>query len=261
MGSLDASWIYDDDSDVVDDEGVSAEECDDDAWDVCAVPKLFTTEGTRRLFKVQKTLRVGGNHRPTFEYFGYVVEVPTQRGPTSQLEGLDVITEDSEGVVERDLTLSLRYEPPSPKFKQQCPLFASYRLKLSRGSEFIYSTRGMEKTLTCNQKSLVAVWGSLEIAFLQQSDLNLFISSLKYVEVSNELQPLEPSRPLMKEQSSGTAANDSVIATPQPASSTNAGKCPFCAVYSYVPDWKTLSSAVVVLGVCYIASRSLLFRR
>lgn len=27
--------------------------------------------GARRLFRIQKTVRVGGSHRPTFEYLGY----------------------------------------------------------------------------------------------------------------------------------------------------------------------------------------------
>eukprot|EP00240_Pyramimonas_obovata_P011944 CAMPEP_0118949120 /NCGR_PEP_ID=MMETSP1169-20130426/49068_1 /TAXON_ID=36882 /ORGANISM="Pyramimonas obovata, Strain CCMP722" /LENGTH=139 /DNA_ID=CAMNT_0006895681 /DNA_START=226 /DNA_END=642 /DNA_ORIENTATION=+ len=112
---------------VMDDSGEDSDS-EEDAWDVCAVPKIFTTEDVRRLFKVQKTVRVGGLHRPTFEYFGFVVETSLEEGSSSEST-----------IVERDLTICLRYEPPSPKFKHQCPHYASYRLKLSRGSEFIYS--------------------------------------------------------------------------------------------------------------------------
>lgn len=150
---------------------------EDDAWDVCAVPSLFTTPSTRRVFRVQRVGRVGGNHRPSFEYFGCVVE-PTSRGADRALDTADT-------VVERDLTLCLRYEPPSPKFKQQCPHSASYRLKVSRGSEFLYSTRGMQSTLTCDRKALVAVWGNLELAFVEAAHLSGFLHALKYVEVVN----------------------------------------------------------------------------
>lgn len=73
---------------------------EDDAWDVCAVPSLFTTPSTRRVFRVQRVGRVGGNHRPSFEYFGCVVE-PTSRGADRALDTADT-------VVERDLTLCLR---------------------------------------------------------------------------------------------------------------------------------------------------------
>jgi hypothetical protein len=73
---------------------------ENDAWDVCAVPSLFTTPSTRRVFRVQRVGRVGGNHRPSFEYFGCVVE-PTSRGADRALATADA-------VVERDLTLCLR---------------------------------------------------------------------------------------------------------------------------------------------------------
>lgn len=73
---------------------------ENDAWDVCAVPSLFTTPSTRRVFCVQQVGRVGGNHRPCFEYFGCVVE-PTSRGADRALATADA-------VVERDLTLCLR---------------------------------------------------------------------------------------------------------------------------------------------------------
>ncbi|KAK3280015.1 hypothetical protein CYMTET_12125 [Cymbomonas tetramitiformis] len=174
--NVDSDW-GDEDLVVSDDDGESSSE--NDEWDVCAVPRIFTTEGVRRLFKVEKTLRVGGNHRPSFEYFGCVVEVPLSWDVSKALADLS-----DDKLVERDLTLSLRYEPPSPKFKRQCPHYTSYRLKVSRGTDFIYSTRGMDKQLTCNRRAMVAVWGNLEIAFKEDIDLSTFLAALKYVEVS-----------------------------------------------------------------------------
>mmetsp|Transcript_50632 Transcript_50632/g.96683 ORF Transcript_50632/g.96683 Transcript_50632/m.96683 type:complete len:254 (-) Transcript_50632:614-1375(-) len=184
----DEDWLEGGDLDVAEDDGEGSSEGDD--WDMCAVPKLFTTKGARRLFRIQKTVRVGGSHRPTFEYLGYVVEL----APLSESDKVKAVTSSpqTETVVERNLTLSLRYEPPSPKFKQQCPLFASYRLKVSRGSEFVYSTRGMESQLTCDKASLVAVWGNLELAFIDAGDLGNFLSALKYVKVVERLSVDHP---------------------------------------------------------------------
>jgi hypothetical protein len=85
----------DDFDDVREDYG--SEGSDNDDWDVCAVPTLFTTATQRRVFSVQRVVRVGGNHRPSFEYFGCVVE-PRPSTPAV--------------VVERELTLCLRYTHP-----------------------------------------------------------------------------------------------------------------------------------------------------
>ena len=64
--------------------------------------------------------------RPSFLFAGYVVE---QALSTDLPSSLRIQSKDT--VVEKDLTLSLRYEPPSPKFSKQCPTSASYRLKVS----------------------------------------------------------------------------------------------------------------------------------
>jgi len=113
-----------------------------------------------------------------------VVETPLELGT---IEGAASRYEST--VVEKDLTICLRYEPPSPKFRHQCPYFASYRLKVSRGSEFLYSTRGMEAQLNFNKASLSVVWGNLELAFLETSDLGAFISTLKYVDIAESTLP------------------------------------------------------------------------
>ena len=81
---------------------------------------------------------------------------------------------DRDKVVERDLTLSLRYEPPSPKFSRQCPTSASYRLKVSKGSEFLYLTRGLTRSIRIDRLDLVVTWGNLELAFGESIPSNPF---------------------------------------------------------------------------------------
>jgi len=227
----DLDLAYDDD----DEEG-----SDNDEWDVCAVPKIFTTEGARRVFVIENTLRVGGNHRPSFEYFGYVVEVPTSVPPHEDLKPL---ARAHDARVETNLTLSLRYEPPSPKFKRQCPQFASYRLKVSRGNDFVYSTRGMDRQLQCYRSSLVAVWGPLQLSFLQPDDLSVFLAALKYVEVADQSEslPLPSIRESSPADTSQTPApHPKREPTPAPSHSHN------------LLPW--VGGAVAVAGLAYITA-------
>merc|ERR1712078_217497 len=88
----------------------------------------------------------------------------------------------NEKTIERDLTLSLRYEPPSPKFSRSCPTSASYRLKVSRGEEFLYLTRGLTKKVSVDKLELVVTWGHLELAFGNSEELGIFVSALRYVD-------------------------------------------------------------------------------
>eukprot|EP00217_Crustomastix_stigmatica_P010195 CAMPEP_0183798300 /NCGR_PEP_ID=MMETSP0803_2-20130417/18410_1 /TAXON_ID=195967 /ORGANISM="Crustomastix stigmata, Strain CCMP3273" /LENGTH=163 /DNA_ID=CAMNT_0026042979 /DNA_START=93 /DNA_END=581 /DNA_ORIENTATION=- len=149
--------VEQDDDDIYEDSDDGADSPDEgdgavDEFDVSAVP-IFTSGGVRRLFVVEKTLRCVSSYRPSFEYLGRVVELGAAASP------------DSGRVLEAGLTLSLRYEPPSPKFTAKCPGSASYRLKVSRGEEFLYSTRGLNKRVVVSGVAKAVVWGNLELGF------------------------------------------------------------------------------------------------
>mmetsp|Transcript_22296 Transcript_22296/g.72313 ORF Transcript_22296/g.72313 Transcript_22296/m.72313 type:complete len:277 (-) Transcript_22296:662-1492(-) len=218
--------LDEDDADIEEVNGDSGSEDGEHGWDTStsAVP-IFSTQGVRRLFKVQRTMRAVGNFRPSFEYFGHVVELDLQNGEELETAGA------GERMVERDLTLSLRYEPPSPKFTQKCPQCTSYRLKVSRGVEFLYSTRGMHKQLVVSKTALVAIWGNLELKFEQKRDLSTFLNALKYVEVTENplalknrtlghLQQIEPPPPRASADGREAPPSPAPAPAPQPLPST-----------------------------------------
>lgn len=214
--------------DLVDDEISDGDDSGDDdeadEWDVCAVP-IFTTEGIRRLFRVERTVRCVGSYRPSFEYTGSVVEVARE----GECDISDETALADGRVVQQGLTLSLRYEPPSPKFSQKCPTCASYRLKVSRGNDFLYSTRGMNKQIVISKPALVAVWGNLELGFGSGRELATFLGALKYVQVTDNLgavaRPLLPAPPAgvkaptaPAETAAAAAAATTAAAVPLPMS-------------------------------------------
>ena len=125
---------------------------------------------TRRVFRVERTEFSGGHHRPCFTFHGLVVEGSTEQQQQQQ-----------QRILEDGLTLSVRYEPPSPKFHHKCPSSASYRLKVARGKDFLYSTRGMERSLYVDYTAQHAIWGDLELHFTQKADLKRFMLGLKHV--------------------------------------------------------------------------------
>lgn len=161
--------------------------------------------GARRSFVVQQITRANSSHRPSFTFVGYVVEYTgggatergnktergnsagnisrrqhregsqTARGGQSQRSRIMVIAED--------LSLNITYEPPSPKFHQQCPGSSSYRLKLIRGSSFLYSVRGLPQQVKVHQNAYVVRWGPLELQFNSKQQLDIFASSIKHVEL------------------------------------------------------------------------------
>ena len=134
---------------------------------------------------MEDIIKAFGGCRPSFLFTGYVVEqAPGSALPASLRLGSD------ERRIERDLTLSLRYEPPSPKFSRSCPTSTSYRLKVSRGKDFLYLTRGLTKKIRVDSLDLVVTWGNLELAFANNEELRLFVDALKYVEfVEADLRP------------------------------------------------------------------------
>ncbi len=132
---------------------------------------------------MEDIIKAFGGCRPSFLFTGYVVE----QAPGSALPvpaSLRLLSDERK--IERDLTLSLRYEPPSPKFSRSCPTSTSYRLKVSRGKDFLYLTRGLTKKIRVDSLDLVVTWGNLELAFANSEELRLFVDALKYVEFVDE---------------------------------------------------------------------------
>uniref|UniRef100_A0A061RDM6 Uncharacterized protein n=1 Tax=Tetraselmis sp. GSL018 TaxID=582737 RepID=A0A061RDM6_9CHLO len=151
--------------------------------------------GSRRIFVVQDILRARGAHRPSFEFLGRIVEVADsspENPPGSCSRG-----SPRSRVVAEGLTLSLRYEPPSAKFRFKCPGFTSYRIKVSKGGDFLYSRRGLPQEVLVDWEAAVAAWGQLEMAFGSPEGLARLVDNLKHVEV--RAQPLELP-PLVEEE-------------------------------------------------------------
>ena len=156
-----------------------ADEADEagELWETEQPMSIFTTADKRRLFIVEEIIKACAGCRPSFLFTGYVVEHAHDNDP-SPLR----MVKSEEKTIERDLTLSLRYEPPSPKFSRSCPTSTSYRLKVSRGTDFLYLTRGLTKKIRVDKVDLVVTWGNLELAFANSEELGIFVSALRYVD-------------------------------------------------------------------------------
>lgn len=210
---------FDDDfptNDVIQNVEDSYESGDSDA-DEMRTPGIFTTkDGPRRVFVVQKLQRASGGFRPSFLFEGSIVEITTDAAGGAE----------SSTSIDTGLILSLRYEPPSPKFKRQCPALSSYRLKLSKGNEFLYLLRGLPKLVEIDTAALALRWGSLELAFTCVLELNTMLTAVRHVELTE--QPLWPagSVRLWARGSGGAALNvDDVPSTSgaDSSSSSSAG--------------------------------------
>ena len=57
---------------------------------------------------------------------------------------------------------------------------------MSRGSDFLYLTRGLTKKIRVNKSELVVTWGNLELAFANTEELGIFVSALKYVDFAED---------------------------------------------------------------------------
>ncbi|GFR47777.1 hypothetical protein Agub_g9545 [Astrephomene gubernaculifera] len=83
-----------------------------------------------------------------------------------------------------DQQLSFKYEPPSPKFCRKLPKCVSYRLQLLHGSQFLYSLRGLPKTLRCQRTANAVEWGPVHVVFRRSADLDTFLATIRYVQVA-----------------------------------------------------------------------------
>ena len=150
---------------------------------------------------MQQITRANSSHRPSFTFLGYAVEYMDARG--SQTErgnsaGNMSSREHRTGsqtarggqsqrsrivVIATGLSLNITYEPPSPKFHQQCPGSSSYRLKLFQATEFLYSVRGLPQQVKVHQNAYIVRWGPLELQYNSKQQLDMFTTAVKHVEL------------------------------------------------------------------------------
>ncbi len=83
------------------------------------------------------------------------------------------------------LTLSLRYEPPSPKFSRSQPGLASYRVKLLQGAQFIYLHRGLPKVCLVDRQARCLSWGPLQLVFKTSEQLDSVLAVLRHADVQH----------------------------------------------------------------------------
>ena len=149
---------------------------------------------------VKQVIRAQASHRPAFTFSGYSVEhhgsgSETERGAASgasshrQSRGSQTARGGQTSrarlvVVASDLTLDIAYEPPSPKFSSQRPGISSYRVKLSSGTDFLYSTRGLPEQITVDQNKSLIIWGPLELQYSSKQQMQRFTENVKHVKVS-----------------------------------------------------------------------------
>mmetsp|Transcript_30373 Transcript_30373/g.85802 ORF Transcript_30373/g.85802 Transcript_30373/m.85802 type:complete len:319 (+) Transcript_30373:1847-2803(+) len=190
------------------------------AFDIEPTPAIFTSQGFRRIFIVTTIIKARGAHRPSFEFHGYIIGFEGTGDGQAHAAG----ERTGAHVVANGLTLSLRYEPPSPKFGSKCPGLTSYRLKVSRGPEFLYSMRGLPQQMWVDSAARVAVWGKLELAFASPAELGRFLETLKHVDVSEEalldhsaLRILDSLWEPQEEFLPGETAPDALAGQPQTA--------------------------------------------
>ena len=162
---------------------------------------LLLCAGTRRSFVVQQIIRANSSHRPSFTFVGYAVEYAGARGsqtdrgnsagnmsarqhrPGSQTARGGQSQRARLVVIAGGLTLNITYEPPSPKFHQQCPDSSSYRLKLFKGDDFLYSVRGLPQLVKVHPNAYIVRWGPLELQYSSRQQLDTFTTSVKHVEL------------------------------------------------------------------------------
>jgi len=143
---------------------------------------------------VQQVTRANSSHRPSFTFLGYAVEYMDGRGSQTERNSAGNMSsrehrpgsQTARGqsqrsrlvVIASGLSLNITYEPPSPKFSQQCPDSSSYRLKLFNGTDFLYSVRGLPQQIKVHQNAYIVRWGPLELQFSSKQQLDMFATAV-----------------------------------------------------------------------------------
>jgi len=165
------------------------------------MPNRPVSAGVRRSYVVQQITRASSSHRPSFTFLGYAVEYTDGRGSQTErgnsaanmsARSQKAGSQTARGgqsqrsrlvVVATGLSLNITYEPPSPKFHQQCPGSSSYRLKLFKANDFLYSVRGLPQQVRVHQNAYIVRWGPLELQYNSKQQLDMFTSAVKHVEL------------------------------------------------------------------------------
>eukprot|EP01025_Chloroclados_australasicus_P010469 TRINITY_DN14240_c0_g1_i2.p1 TRINITY_DN14240_c0_g1~~TRINITY_DN14240_c0_g1_i2.p1 ORF type:complete len:280 (+),score=23.89 TRINITY_DN14240_c0_g1_i2:51-842(+) len=187
--------------DVINEQGIIADINDADSESDLSrhqVAKLQPNEnGCQRVFLVHNIVKAAGEFRPSFVFEGDVVEFQPQLKITpndfANSKQINAICDDQAiltrsdnkdvHVIQQGLRLSLRYEPPSPKFRREYPGCSSYRMKVFKGSEFLYSMRGLREEMIVDMRAMYADCGPVSFAFVNNDDLSQFLTVIKHVEV------------------------------------------------------------------------------
>ncbi|KAG1677965.1 hypothetical protein FOA52_001383 [Chlamydomonas sp. UWO 241] len=194
------------------------------------------TPNANRLFIVSNA-RVAGGHRPSCTFEGELREVCVGVGGVPTLERVGNQDDTT------PLVLSLRYEPPSPKFSRADPSLVSYRVKLLQGSQFIYLHRGLPKVCIVDRQARCLSWGQVQLVLRDTAQLNSVLSVLRHTDVQHatvwppQVSNLWLSRPdffpqqqqqqseITPATSGGAAADESAAAAAAPeASAADHGK-------------------------------------
>ncbi|GLC47230.1 hypothetical protein PLESTB_001307900 [Pleodorina starrii] len=157
---------------------IDSDDClDDDCMEPSTSFGVFSSP--HDVFVVRKLSKAVAGFRPAVTCEGFLAHVSrTSSGYTLLPRG-------------SDQQLSFKYEPPSPKFSGSRPGCISYRLQLLHGSQFLYSLRGLPKSLRCQRSAHALEWGPVHLVFAAASDLDTFLATLKYVEVEEMAPPGE----------------------------------------------------------------------
>ena len=165
------------------------------------MPNRPVSAGVRRSYVVQQITRASSSHRPSFTFLGYAVEYTDGRGSQTErgnsaanmsARSQKAGSQTARGgqsqrsrlvVVATGLSLNITYEPPSPKFHQQCPGSSSYRLKLFKANDFLYSVRGLPQQVRVHQNAYIVRWGPLELQYNSKQQLDMFTSAVKHVDL------------------------------------------------------------------------------
>eukprot|EP00798_Chlamydomonas_sp_ICE-L_P020606 gene20606-27406_t len=182
--------IVDDDEELLDDDDYDQEYSTLEAdHHVGALPSpassvLQPPVGLGRVFRVFGRLRALMGHRPSILLAGWLEEIVQKPDGSVALERVAVRgLEGKASDEEHGLQISLRYEPPSAKFKASRGV--SFRLSVIEQGHPLLSCRGLPLVLNIQAGALAVAWGPLQIVFENGDQMDAFFQVVsKYVEIA-----------------------------------------------------------------------------